>query len=80
MTMIDGKVCNILTETKSTQACNLCGATPKIMNDIAVVLRRPINQNATEFGLSTLHAYIRFLEWLIHLSYRQLKKWKVGSF
>jgi len=70
MSMIDGKVCNILTETSSSQTCNLCGSTPRIMNQIDMVLQRPLKTDATEFGLSTLHAYIRFMEWLLHVSYR----------
>lgn len=31
-TMVDGKVCNAMTETKSTQMCYICKATPKFMN------------------------------------------------
>jgi len=30
MTLIDGKVLNILTGTKSSQSCPICGATPKL--------------------------------------------------
>ena len=30
MTLIDGKTLNILTDTKSSQACPNCGATPLI--------------------------------------------------
>lgn len=33
LTMIDGKVCNALTETSSAQKCYICGATPTLMND-----------------------------------------------
>lgn len=33
LTMVDGKVCNALTETSSAQKCYICGATPKVMND-----------------------------------------------
>ena len=28
MTLIDGKILNFLTDTKSSQACPICGATP----------------------------------------------------
>nr|CAI5854687.1 unnamed protein product [Callosobruchus analis] len=32
MTMVDGKVCNSLTQNCSSQTCYICGATPKQMN------------------------------------------------
>nr|CAI5823678.1 unnamed protein product [Callosobruchus analis] len=32
MTMVDGKVCNSLTQNRSSQTCYICGATPKQMN------------------------------------------------
>ena len=37
MTMFDGKVINSLTDTKSTQSCNVCSSKPKEMNDIDLV-------------------------------------------
>ena len=36
LTMVDQKVINALTETKSTMRCYICGATPKMFNDITV--------------------------------------------
>lgn len=33
-TMMDGKTCNMLTDTASSQACNVCKTTPKEFNDI----------------------------------------------
>lgn len=33
LTMTDGKVCNALTETRSSQTCYICGAKPTMMND-----------------------------------------------
>lgn len=32
MTMIDGKICNFLTGTKSSQVCNICDISPSKMN------------------------------------------------
>lgn len=69
-TMIDGKVSNALTGTKCSQNCSVCSATPKIMNNIDEVLQREENPEALELGLSTLHAYIRIMEWMLHVSYR----------
>lgn len=48
------------------------------MNDIESVVRRPINEEALLFGISPLHARIRFYECLLHVAYRlDLKKWQV---
>ena len=34
LTMVDGKIINAVTDTTSQQRCALCGATPKVMNDL----------------------------------------------
>lgn len=36
-TMIDGKVCNAITSTKSTLRCYLCGVTSKDINNLDLV-------------------------------------------
>lgn len=78
MTMINGKVCNALTETPSSQTCYICNATPKDMNNIEKVLKRTVIQKNLKFGLSSLHAWIRFFECLLHISYRlELKVWQI---
>lgn len=78
LTMVDGKVCNSLTETASSQTCYICGATPKTMNlDSTKQLPEPENYG---FGISTLHAWIRTFECLLHISYRlNIKKWQVKT-
>lgn len=79
-TMIDGKVANAVTSTKSTQMCYLCGATARQFNKIDEVLMRPIIRNNLQYGLSTLHAWIRFFECLLHLSYKmEIKKWQART-
>ena len=70
LSMIDGKVHSVLTNTKSTQMCVVCKATPRDMNDIDQVSKRKCDSKALELGISILHAYIRFFEWLLHVSYR----------
>lgn len=76
-TMLDGKVANILTDNASSQSCYICGATPKHMNDIEAILKRPSNVNAFQYGLSTLHAHIRLFECILHVSYRlQTQTWR----
>ena len=77
--MIDGKICSALTETSSAR-CYICKATPKEMNNIEHCLQKPTNQKSFEFGLSPLHAYIRFFEYFIHVSYKiNIKKWQART-
>lgn len=68
--MIDGKVCNAVTNTTSTQMCYICGASCKDFNDLAKMLTRPVKTEHLEFGISVLHGWIRFFECLLHLAYR----------
>lgn len=78
LTMVDGKVCNALTDTSSAQKCFICGATPKLMNDES--REYTVNADNLVFGLSTLHAWIRCFECLLHISYRlDIKKWQARS-
>lgn len=78
--MIDGKVCNSVTSTTSAQRCYLCSLTSKNYNDIDKVRQTKINEDAIKFGLSTLHAWIRIFENLVHLSYKlNIKKWQARS-
>lgn len=80
LTMVDGKVCNSLTDTKSSMRCYLCKATSKIFNDIEKIISLPLDEEHLEFGLSPLHAWIRFFECCLHLSYKlDIKKWKVSE-
>ena len=68
-TMVDGKVINILTGQRSPRCCNICGATPNMMNDFENIRSiDPIVQNY-RFGLSTLHCWIRFMECILHIGY-----------
>lgn len=77
-TMVDGKVCNALTETTSTQKCFICGATSKMFNNIEVMIARPINTDNLGFGLSVLHGWIRMFECVLHLAYKlPIMKWQV---
>lgn len=77
MTMIDGKIFSIISES-SSQTCGICGATPKIMNNLNAIKNQPIKANMYEYGLSTLHAWIRCFECILHIAYRlPIKKWQV---
>lgn len=68
-TMIDGKVCNVLTQQKSTTSCNICRVSPKHINDLEYIKELKINEENYKFGLSTLYCWIRFMECLLHVSY-----------
>ncbi|KAM3956298.1 uncharacterized protein ACR2FA_009749 [Aphomia sociella] len=59
-TTIDGKVAQVITDTPSSSTCTICGATPRQMNDLEKVTVRLEDENAYQYGLSTLHAWIRF--------------------
>ena len=66
LAMIDGKVANAITDTTSTWKCNICGKISSQFQDNSEVL---VNKNSLKFGISPLHARIRFLEFCLHLAY-----------
>lgn len=77
MTMIDGKVFNVVAES-SSQICGICKASPKVMNDLKLLQTLQPRENLYRFGLSTLHAWIRCFECILHIAYRlPIKKWQV---
>lgn len=79
LTMVDGKICNALTQTSSSK-CYICNAKPTDMNNIEKCLQREVQTDRFEFGLSPLHAYIRFFEYFLHLSYKlDVQVWQVRS-
>lgn len=77
-TMVDAKVCNAATNTLSTMRCYICGLTSKNFNNLE--RRVEVDPETLKFGLSLLHARIRFFESLLHLSYKlTIKKWQIRS-
>lgn len=75
--MLDGKTINILTDTLSSQACNICKATPKILNDLEKQKNRVRDEDAYKFGISTLHAYLRCYKYILHIAYKlELQQWQ----
>lgn len=80
-TMVDGKVCNAANNAKSTMRCYICGATSKQFNDLTKSEKTAeIDEDALQFGLSILHARIRFFESILHLAYKlPVKKWQIRS-
>ncbi|KAL0810228.1 hypothetical protein ABMA28_000592 [Loxostege sticticalis] len=77
-TMIDGKICNALSSNKSTQRCYICKATTSEFNKIVDLEPRLYDPQTLDFGISPLHATIRFFECLLHISYKlPVKSWQV---
>lgn len=77
-TMVDVKVCNAATDTSSTMRCYICGLTSKDFNSLSK--GKEADPETLKFGLSILHARIRFFELLLHLSYKlTIKKWQSRS-
>jgi hypothetical protein len=75
LTMIDGKITSILSGT-ATQSCDICKATPKDMNNLEILAQKSPNTEIYKYGISSLHAWIRFMECILHISYRlEFKSW-----
>ena len=77
LTMIDDKVCNSLSHTTSAQRCFLCKCTSKQFNNIDKMLQEKVDHENLVFGISSLHAWIRFFECLLHISYKlDIQSWQ----
>lgn len=82
MTLVDGKVLNIITNTKSMQTCPICHAVPSKFNDLSNKDKGIFdpNPNSLQYGISPLHCWIRFFECCLHIAYRlTVKKWQIRS-
>lgn len=81
LTMLDGKVSNVLSECSYSAKCNICLLSGKQFNDLEAVaeaINDYVIEDNFQYGLSTLHTWIRSLEWILHLSYKlDAKKWGV---
>lgn len=81
LTMIDMKVCSAITSTKSAMRCYLCNATSSQFNDINLMKTLNVDETALGLGLSTLHAWIRFFEYFLHIGYKaQTQEWRKNKF
>ncbi|XP_058810116.1 uncharacterized protein LOC131675224 [Phymastichus coffea] len=67
--MIDGKVCGVLNNT-SSQTCFICKTTISHLNDIETLINMEVDPESLSYGFSILHAHIRFMELVLHISYR----------
>ena len=76
--MLDGKIKGYITET-SCQSCEVCGETPKFMNNIDDNLERPIKARVLEYGLSILQGWIRSYEMSLHTSYHNVEGVQISN-
>ena len=58
LTMVDGKIVLFLTDASSAQKCTICKTNPTGMNKLQNFDNGPINEEALQYGISSLHAYI----------------------
>ena len=80
MTLIDGKVLNIVTGTISCQCCPICSSKLKQFLQIKDFssLTFKANPHTLQYGISPLHAWIRFFEFVLRIAYRvDFKVWHV---
>ncbi|XP_059216468.1 uncharacterized protein LOC131994136 isoform X2 [Stomoxys calcitrans] len=81
LTMIDGKVATTISGSSSMAVCFICGAKPTEMNNLDAVILRKCSEEAVAFGISPLHARIKLMECILHISYRlSFKKWRTDSY
>lgn len=78
--MIDNKMCNAATGTSSSMRCYIFNAKPPETNNLELVKHTSCNINSYSFGTSTLHAWIRTFEFLLHVAYNiPFKKWAANT-
>ena len=78
--MFDGKVVNALTDTKSTQSCNICGCKPSEVNNLKLVRSKPVDEDVLQYGLSILHFWLRSFTYVLNLGYKgDIKKFKAET-
>ena len=57
----------------------MCGVSPKNMNSLDI-LNIDYTNREFKYGLSSLHAWIRFFEMLLHIAYKkETRKWQARS-
>lgn len=79
LTMVDGKSVGYLTSTADCNCC-ICGAKPSEMSNIEIVRSKDFAEENYQFGLSSLHCWIRFLECILHIAFKlPIRKWKAKT-
>ena len=70
-TMIDGKVMNVVTGTRSAQNCPFCGATPTQMRNMNMIGKFKVKNNVFEFSIQPMHSTMNTVKNLYNISYRE---------
>lgn len=79
-TMLDGKMLNAISSNPSNSRCPICRAKPTQMNNDEELKKIDCNEELYAFGMTSLHCWIRFLECVLHISYRlTFKKWAITT-
>lgn len=79
-TMVDGKVCQALSNTPSSSSCFLCQPVtkPSQMNKINEIKGKEVSREYLKYSISPLHLLINTMECVLHIAYRlDLKVWSV---
>ena len=58
-----------MTGQRASRCCDICMVGPKFINDISKVQTLSYNDNNYKLGFPILYSWIRFLEYVLHLSY-----------
>jgi hypothetical protein len=69
-TMVNGKVCNSMTDKRRAQICYICGAKPTEVNNLKKSVSQNTKYETLQFRIIGLHSWIRFMECCLHISYR----------
>jgi len=70
LAMLEGKICNVIPSTSSAQVCYICDASLKQTYRMDGIVKTDVEVTPHRFGLSALHVWITFFEYLFHISYR----------
>jgi hypothetical protein len=63
-------VLNVITKTSSQLRCPFCKVTSVDFNNLDVVYSKQTHKESLNYGLSPMHAFIRILEFLLYLGYK----------
>ena len=77
--MIDGKVSQTLSGSKSSSTCGICSppTKPSLMNDLSAIKEKSPSAEMLRYGISPLHLYLNSLDLVLHLAYKiDAKVWR----
>ena len=78
--MFDIKSINALTSNDATQTFYICNLGNKHFKNIDYCLSAPVNEETLQYGISSLHARLRFFECVYKIGYKlPWKTWRLGK-